>query len=189
MLFRSRRDSVQGREPFRAPHPLAVDREKFYRFSGGDTVATMYSRNRAIRLLRVHVEPVNFPKANFVAYSGELDFDAERHQLVRMRGRLVNVTTAKGPLILRGAGAVAVAYVEFENAEINGQVWLPAYQRSEFQAQMGLLGETRPIYRIVSRFRNYTLLTDTTIAVAQTDTLLPRTRSSICNISGDCPIS
>ena len=61
-----RRDSVQGREPFRAPHPLAVDREKFYRFTGGDTVATMYSGDRAIRLLRVHVEPVNHPKANFV---------------------------------------------------------------------------------------------------------------------------
>jgi hypothetical protein len=179
------RDSVQGREQFRAPHPLAVDRERFYRFSGGDTVATIYSGDRAIRLLRVHVEPVMHPKANFIAYTGELDFDADRHQLVRMRGRLVNMTTAKDPLFVRRTGAVAVAYMEFENAEINGQVWLPAYQRSEFQAQMGILGDTRPVYRIVSRFRNYTLLTDTALTLAQMDTLMPRTRATLTFASKD----
>jgi hypothetical protein len=180
-----KRDSLQGREQFRAPHPLAVDRERFYRFTGGDTVTTMYSGDRAIRLLRVHVEPVMHPKANFIAYSGELDFDADRHQLVRMRGRLVNMTTQKDPLIVRRTGAVVVAYVEFENAEVNGQVWLPAYQRTEVQAQMGLLGDTRPVYRIVSRFRNYTLLTDTVVAVAQMDTLMPRTRATLTFASKD----
>jgi hypothetical protein len=179
------RDSLQGREPFRAPHPLAVDRERFYRFTGGDTVATLYTGGRAIRLLRVHVEPVKHAKSNFIGYSGELDFDADRHQLVRMRGRLVNVTNAKDPAFVRRTGAVAVAYVEFENAEINGQVWLPAYQRSEFQAQMGLLGDTRPIYRIISRFRNYTLLSDTVVTVAQMDTVPPRLRSTLTFASND----
>jgi hypothetical protein len=180
-----RRDSLQGREPFRAPHPLAVDRERYYRFTGGDTVATIYSRDRAIRVLRAHVEPVMHPKANFIGYSGELDFDADRHQLVRMRGRLVSVTTAKDPAFVRSTGAVAVAYMEFENAEINGQVWLPAYQRSEFQAQMGLLGDTRPIYRIISRFRNYTLLSDTAVTVAQMDTAPPRLRATLTFASKD----
>jgi hypothetical protein len=75
--------------------------------------------------------------------------------------------------------------MEFENAEINGQVWLPAYQRSEFQAQMGLLGDTRPIYRIISRFRNYILLSDTVVTVAQMDTVPPRLRATLTFASKD----
>jgi hypothetical protein len=180
--FRKRldRDSVMGREQFRAVHPLATDRDKYYRFSGGDTVATLYVRNRPIRLMRVRVEPVRLPTSNFAAYVGELHFDADRHQLVRMRGRLVHITNEKDPRIVRSTGAIAVAYLEFENAEINGRYWLPNYQRSEFQAQMGILGDTRPIYRIVSRFREYDLLEsgDTLVTLAEMDTL-PRTRSTL----------
>lgn len=180
---RATRDSAEGREPLRAIHPLASDRDRHYRFTGGDTVATMYVRDRPIRLVRVHVEPVASPRTNFVAFRGEMDFDAERHQLVRMRGRLLDVSTARNPLLARRTGAVAVAYLEFENAEINGQYWLPAYQRSEFQAQMGLLGDVRPIFRLVSRFRNYRT-TDTTIVLAEMDTL-PSTRATLTYASKD----
>jgi hypothetical protein len=186
--FRKRldRDSVMGREQFRAVHPLAADRDKYYRFSGGDTVATLYVRNRPIRVMRVRVEPVRLPTSNFSAYVGELHFDADRHQLVRMRGRLVHLTNEKDPRLVRSTGAVAVAYLEFENAEINGRYWLPNYQRSEFQAQMGILGDTRPIYRIVSRFRDYNLTEsgDTVVTLAEMDTL-PRTRSKLTFASRD----
>lgn len=177
---RQARDTAAGRDRYRAIHPLAVDRDAFYRFSGGDTVATLYSQGRAIRLLRVEVAPVKLPTSNFGAFVGELDFDADRHQLVRMRGRLDHVTSQKDPLIVRRTGAVAIAYMEFENAEINGRYWLPAYQRSEFQAQMGLLGDVRPIYRIVSRFREYDLQAtgDTVVTLSEMDSL-PRTRSKL----------
>lgn len=186
--FRKRldRDSAMGREQFRAVHPLATDRDKYYRFSGGDTVATLYVRDRPIRLVSVRVEPVRLPTSNFSAYVGELHFDADRHQLVRMRGRLVYITNEEDPRLVRATGAVAVAYLEFENAEINGKYWLPHYQRSEFQAQMGLLGDTRPIYRIVSRFRDYELRDsgDTTVPLAEMDSL-PRTRARLTFASRD----
>ena len=180
------RDTAAGRDPFRAVHPLAADRDKYYRFSGGDTVATLYVRGRPIRVMRVHVEPVKQPSSNFAAYVGELHFDADRQQLVRMRGRLVSVTNEKDPRFARTTGSVAVAYLEFENAEINGKYWLPHYQRSEFQAQMGILGDTRPIYRIVSRFRDYDLHDsgDTVVTLAEMDSL-PRTRSRLTFASRD----
>ena len=183
---RVKRDTAAGREPLRAIHPLSVDRERYYRFSGGDTVATLYVRDRPIRLVRVHVEPMMGPRSNFFAYRGEMDFDADRHQLVRMRGRLLSVSTARDPLFARSAGAIAVAYLEFENAEVNGQYWLPAYQRSEFQAQMGILGDVRPIYRLVSRFRNYTTK-DTVVTVAEADSVipLPPTRAKLTYASRD----
>jgi hypothetical protein len=177
---RLQRDTAAGRDRFRAIHPLAADRDSFYRFSGGDTVATLYSGGRAIRLMRVEVAAIRRPTSNFEAFVGELDFDADRHQLVRMRGRLSRVTSEKDPLVTRGTGAVAIAFMELENAEINGKYWLPAFQRAEFQAQMRLLGEVRPVYRILSRFRNYAVQDngDTVVALSEMDTL-PRTRAKL----------
>src|SRR5206468_12774617 len=141
------------------------------------------TQTRTIPLVRVHVDPVLRPTSNFFAFVGEIDFDADRHQLVRMRGRILSVSTAKDPWIARSTGATAVAYVEFENAEVNGQYWLPAYQRTEFQAYMGLLGDVRPIYRLVSRFRNYR--TRDTTAIVASDTLLPPTRATLTYATKD----
>lgn len=41
------------------------------------------------------------------------------------------------------------------NVEVNGQYWLPAFQRTEIQARVALLGDFRSILRIVSRFHDY----------------------------------
>ncbi|MGH8638237.1 MAG: hypothetical protein ACREUZ_13975, partial [Burkholderiales bacterium] len=67
----------------------------------------------------------------------------------------------------------AMAYLEFENAEVDGKYWLPNVQRSEFQAQMGILGETRPIYRIITRFRNYGVSDRGVATLAAMDTVPP----------------
>jgi hypothetical protein len=175
------------RDPYRVVHPLSVDRDRFYRFRGGDTVAQLYHGDRVIRIVRVDVEPVKGPRSNFAAFRGELDFDADRHQLVRMRGRLVEVTTRKDPAIVRATGAVAIAFIEFENVEVDGKYWLPAFQWSEFQAQMALLGETRPIFRVISRFRNYRV-SDSLVTLAQFDSVtpaLPPTRANLTFASKD----
>ena len=187
---RAARDSAAGRERFRLIHPLAQDRDKYYRFRGGDTVATLYVRDRAIRVVRVYVEPVKQPSSNFASYVGELDFDADRHQLVRLRGRMEFVSDEKEPALARATGAVGAIYVEFENAEINGKYWLPNYQRTEMQVQMAMMGDVRPIYRVVSRFRDYDLRTngDTVVTLAQMDTTpdtIPRTRARLTFASKD----
>lgn len=185
-LKRMARDSAEGRPPFRAVHPLAADRDRYYRFSGGDTVAIVHASGRAIRLVRVNSYPVMSPAANFTGFRGELDFDADRHQLVRMRGRFERVTGRRDPLFARSTGAVAVAYVEFENAEVDGKYWLPTVQRSEFQAQMGLLGDARPIYRIVTRFRNHRPVEAADSMVAGLDTMpLSPIRATLTFARGD----
>jgi hypothetical protein len=184
-----RDDSIAGRQPFRAVHPLAVDRDRYYRFTGGDTVATITSNGRTIRVVRVNADLVTDPEANFVGFKGELDFDADRFQLVRMRGRFVSITSRKDPLFIRTTGSVAVAYVEFENAEVGGKYWLPSVQRSEFQAQMNILGDVRPIYRIVSRFRDFRLgINDSIAAIEEPDSApkpLPPTRARLTFAPGD----
>ena len=172
---RLQRDSAAGRAPFRAVHPLATDRERYYRFTGGDTVASITAGGRTIRVVRVMALPLEIPTLNYMGFEGELDFDADRFQLVRMRGRFVDVTSRKDPLLIRSGGGIAMAYIEFENAEIDGKYWLPAFQRSEFQAQMQILGDVRPIYRIVTRFRDFkVVLGDTALAAAESDSIAPQ---------------
>ena len=140
-----------------AVHPLALDRERYYRYKGGDTIAMLRSRDRIIPIVRVHVTPVFDSAAREIrigAFEGEIDFDAVRYQIVRMRGQFVATPGPRRerPLLARLPGIVAVAYVEYVNAEVDGQYWLPAFQRSEFQASLAPLGAQRSIFRLVSRF-------------------------------------
>lgn len=141
-----------------AVHPLAADRARYYRFSGGDTVAFIRSGARVVPIARVRVTPMlqSIPSgASITVFDGEIDFDATRHQIVRMRGRFVTRTASRSGLRSRVAtlaGVVGVAFVEFVNAEVDGRYWLPQFQRTEFQASVALLGGQRSVFRLISRF-------------------------------------
>ena len=145
-----------------AVHPFAADREQFYRFSGGDTVVVMHTLGRDIPIVRLRVTPHLRDSTRFAAFDGEIDLDADRHQIVRMRGQLVVLGQSNGkrPMISRVPGLVAVAYCEFVNAEIQGRYWLPAFQRTELQTTFALLGNVRAVMRVVSRFSDHDI--DTT---------------------------
>jgi hypothetical protein len=141
-------------------HPLAVDRDRFYRFSGGDTIAVLRLRGRSVPIVRVQIRPTFDSAARATrigAFEGEIDFDAQRHQVVRMRGRFVATDGNRSRGIARMPGVVGVAYVEFVNAEVDGRFWLPAFQRTEFQAAFAPLGSGRSIFRLVSRFSEFSV--------------------------------
>jgi hypothetical protein len=134
-------------------HPFARDRDAYYRFSGGDTVATLHVGSRQIPIVRLRVHPHFRSATPLSAFDGEIDLDADRMQIVRMRGQLVTIG-GRPPLAARLTGAAvgltAAAYIEFVNAEVDGKYWLPALQRTEFQAGLALFGGSRPVFRIVS---------------------------------------
>jgi hypothetical protein len=140
-------------DTLRAVHPFSADRDGFYRFSGGDTVATLRVGSRRIPIARIRARPNFHGPSRLGAFDGEIDIDAERGQIVRMRGQFVigRESSTKRAALARVMGVVGVAYVEFVNAEVDGKYWLPAFQRTEFQANFPLLGQTRPIFRLVSR--------------------------------------
>jgi len=139
-----------------AVHPFAPDRDSFYRFSGGDTVATLRVGSRSIPIARIRVRPRFTAPTRLGAFDGEIDLDADRDQIIRMRGQFVvgREGKSKREALARAMGVVGVAYVEFVNAEVEGKYWLPAFQRTEFQANFPLLGQTRPIFRLVSSIDN-----------------------------------
>jgi hypothetical protein len=161
----------RGMDTLRAVHPFATDRERYYRFSGGDTVAVLRVGARSIPIARIHTHPAFTGPTSLGAFDGEIDIDAERAQIVRMRGRFVTVggqPSVRSRFLRATTGAVAVAYAEFVNAEIAGKYWLPAFQRTEFQASFPIFGQTRPVFRLVSNIRNSAInesleqVTDTT---------------------------
>jgi hypothetical protein len=153
-----------------AVHPLAADRDRYYRFSGGDTITVLRTGNRSISIVRVRVTPHLEESTRLSAFDGEIDLDAERQQIVRMRGRFVILAPPdqKAPLLARMSGLVGVAYAEFVNTEVNGKYWLPAFQRTELQATIGVMGPSRSIVRIVSTFSDYTV-DDTSNSTATMD--------------------
>lgn len=155
---RRRRDR-RGGDPLYAVHPLADDREAYYRFSGGDTIITMRVDGRTIPIVRLDVQLRDDVPNRSVVFVGELDLDATRKQLVRMRGYFAVVGGPKPRFdILREARLQGIAFVEAVNAEVDGNFWLPAYQRFEAHATSNAVGDSRAVFRIITRYRGRTLL-------------------------------
>lgn len=160
------RDTTRRRSPVRrsrtdrstvyAIHPLAEDRERVYRFRGGDTVQVLRIRDREIPIIRVDVEPKESVPDATVIFTGELDLDATRKHIIRMRGYFARVGGPKPKFdMLRQARLQGIAFVELVNSEVDQAYWLPAYQRFEAQATSPFIGDARAVFRIVSRFRSY----------------------------------
>lgn len=180
LSFRSNRPAdSSGRRVVRQPgtdtavtllavHPLAEDRDRFYTYTGGDTIVTIALGDRTIPIAHVRVTPRRDVAGPVVVFEGDLDLDASRGTLVRMRGTFLRV--GGGRSSTGGSLTEAVAFIEYENGERQGTYWLPATQRIELQATFPVLGEQRAVIRIVSRFRNMavndTVLADETLARA-----------------------
>ena len=167
-------------------HPLAVDRDRYYAYSRGDTLVTLSSGERRIPIVRVHVEPRADLLDTVTVFVGDMDLDATRGTLVRLRGHFVRAQALKG----RRFGfklADAIAYIEYENAEREAKYWLPTVQRIELQLSLPVLGDGRYIIRIVTRFPamvvNDTVLDSATIA--RTDSLRTVLRRRLTYASSD----
>lgn len=138
-------------------HPLSTSRENYYTFVGGDTVVTLYSRGRRIPVVRVRVAPQARVSGDAVLFFGDMYLDADRKQIVRLRGRMVEVRNGRVTIKAgsRIPGVSGASFVELENVEVDGAYWLPAHQRTELQARIALFGDFRAIVRIVSRFHDF----------------------------------
>ncbi len=174
-----------GADTLPAVHPLAADRNRYYRYSGGDTVVTMRSGDRVIPIVQVRVEPREDITADVVLFMGDIGLDASRGTLVRMRGHYVRKNSPRRGVI--ASLGDAVGFVEYENAEHQGEYWLPAWQRIELQAMLPFIGDGRAVVRIVSRFTdmevNDTVLATNTLGAA--DSLRLTARRSLTYAAAD----
>ena len=152
----ARRKARERKRVTNAVHPLADDRDSVYRYSGGDTVMTLRAGGRTLPIVRVTVIPRPGLASRLLLFRGEMDIDATRKQLVRLRGHFVSTEARPGVgrRLLRVAGQ-GVVYVELVNGEVDGKYWLPVYQRLEAQVASPLTGDARSVMRVVTQFRRY----------------------------------
>jgi hypothetical protein len=109
-------------------HPFAAGADQLYEYSGGDTVAQIETHGRRILLLVIHVRP-KADRSDEPVFDGDIYLDADRYQIVRLAGRFK----------VRGHSGLLEARVDIENAEINGELWLPHYERIEMELRSPLL--------------------------------------------------
>lgn len=142
-----------------AVHPLAEDAARVYQYRGGDTVVVLRMNARELPIVRIQVTPRTDVPEETVIFTGELDLDATRHHLVRMRGYFARVGGAapKGGIFSRSR-LQGIAFVELINSELDQLYWVPSYQRFEAQATAPMVGDARAVFRIVSRFSNYLVM-------------------------------
>jgi hypothetical protein len=139
-------------------HPLAAYRDSVYRFSGGDTALTVRAGDHTIPVAVVHVVPRTHLRRRTVVFRGDLYLDVDRATLVRMRGAFEAVGGhASFGARIQEIAVQGVAFVDLTDREVEGRYWLPAAQRIEGQASSPLTGDTRSVFRVVSRFGDYTL--------------------------------
>jgi hypothetical protein len=150
-------------QPLTTLHPLAALREEVYRYSGGDTLVTIRVNNRDVPIARVFVEPRTAPRDTSTrVFWGHIDFDADRHEIVRMTGRLMIIPTPASDFSVDAFGPFAHAtFIDLENAEFSGRVWLPATQRFEVQFGAPAFTQSRALLRIVSTYGDYAFNDDT----------------------------
>ena len=178
-----------GADTLPAVHPLSTDRDRYYSYSGGDTVVTIRLAERSIPIARVRVQPRADITAPVVLFDGEMELDASRGTLVRLRGTFVRAGTKPRTLagaLTRSLGD-AVAFIEYENGERLGNFWLPAKQRVELQATLPILGDGRAVIRMVSQFRDMQVndTTPSADALALADSTRPLARRMLTFAKGD----
>ena len=165
-------DSTRRNMP--AVHPFADDRAEFYRYSGGDTVATIKLGSEQIPLVRIIVEPIVERQQRLMVFAGDVYIDGRNGSIIRMRGR-IRVGPVKQSAASRFVRFVAniqeVGYIDFENSLQKGKYWLPSKQRLEYQANTSFT-EARATIRVESVWRDMELaLRDSGAVVTSNDSL------------------
>lgn len=143
----ARRDTPA--DPSVATTVTARDLFADYTFTGGDTVAHLDVGSRRIAIVRLLMTP-RPSRARPGMFRGEIDIDAERGAIVRVRGAYEAATSGLSRAL--GGFAQRAAFVDVESAEHRGTFWLPFRQRVELQAAAPSLSDGRAVIRIVSRF-------------------------------------
>ncbi len=142
------------------PRPLSAERERLYRYRGGDTVWTETPDGERLRLVRIEVWPIEPAPAQARVFRGDLYLDPLTADLRRVRGQLF---TVGGPpprlrsrvtqLAVPGARLVDLVFTE-----VPGAGMVPTWQWIELRVQLPLEVEGFTALRVTTRLTDPVLL-------------------------------
>ena len=162
------RDSLAARAQS-VVHPLASDRDRYYSYSGGDTVDVKDALGQERRVVIVLVTPHQAYADPTRVFTGELYLEVGTGALMRMRGQIYTVRPPEKQL--RGLKKIANALVasatiiDFQNERIDG-VLIPTYQSGDLAILIPLTTAMGTMVRMVTRLTDVTI-TPGSVALGQ----------------------
>ncbi len=133
--------------------PLGPDRERYYRFEGGDTVTIAFPTGAPQRVVRVEVWPLEAGATREKIFRGELYLDPETGILRRLKGQFLTIggPPESGRAKFLNKLAINGSVADIVTTEVPGAGWLPTYQRIDLEVLIPLTTESWSILRVMSR--------------------------------------
>ncbi|HEV8358017.1 MAG TPA: hypothetical protein VGQ17_14790 [Gemmatimonadales bacterium] len=149
-------------------HPLASDRDKYYRFEGDSAPVSRRDGGGLRQVVPVTVIPRDDLGEPETLFEGEMDLDPASYAVVRLFGRFRVVGRARRGGLLHFADMFepTVTLVDLENQQLPGGLWVPLVERFEIQAASSLSSGYGAARRVISRFHEVEPLAAEGIPVA-----------------------
>ena len=145
-------------------HPLASDREKYYRFEGGSEPVARIGAVGNLLVIAVTVIPRPGLTEEQTLFEGEMDLDPSTHALVRLFGRFRVVGPARRGGFFNFEPSATL--VDLENQRLPNGAWVPLVQRFEIQTASSRASGYGAARRVISRFHDAEPLPSTGVPVA-----------------------
>jgi hypothetical protein len=139
-------------------HPLASDRDDYYRFEGAETPVWRTIDGVKRKVFAIEVIPRSDLTREDLVFEGEMDLDPASCGLARLYGRLRVV----GPTRRGGFFNFEpkMTLVELVDQRLPNGSWVPLVQRFEIQSSFSLTSGFGTARRVISRFHDTTVLED-----------------------------
>jgi hypothetical protein len=133
--------------------PLGADREKYYRFEGGDTATVAFPLGEPQRVVVVSVWPIEAGATREKVFRGTLYLDPASGALRRLSGQFLTIggPPESGRTKFLNAFALNGAVADIVTTELPGAGWVPTYQRIDLEVLIPLTTESWSILRVMSR--------------------------------------
>jgi hypothetical protein len=136
--------------------PLGPDRDRYYRFEGGDTLTVEFPVGPPQRVVRVIVVPWDSLTEKTKVFRGDLYLDPATGALRRLRGQFLTVggPPPEGKAKLVNNLVLNAAVADIVTTEVPGAGWIPTYQRIDLEVLIPLTTESWSTLRVMTALRD-----------------------------------
>ncbi len=132
-----------------AIHPLASDRERFYRYLKADTLSLAFPDGTTRQVIRIRVTPRTLPSDRRLLVDGVIDLDLTTLATAIIRANLISTGEPYTVPTIFGTVRIPSSYfMELVNTPDSSGVWLPHTQRFEWQGKPHGIAGASPALRI-----------------------------------------